>query len=334
VVAVVILGGCSSRSPGEPAEQASEAMNHGRVDDAELAVGLLFAHAPPGVQPSGTTLLAPGDSWVWSSCSANLISPDVILTAGHCYDVGSGEIDVNPKVRMESFYIGQGVPLTSSEEDWDTATVHMTKYTVDAFVRPTGYAPSNSCPPSDLDIAVAHLSAPVTGVTPLRLGTAAPPVGAMVQTIGFGRHPLAASLENAADSCFCSDNAGGGGSTDYDQMVRRTATVPIAEVVTNYLHQTDVSQSADLPGDSGGAVLYKGIVVGTDVCGNGPTNAQTDGYFTRVDVAHDWIVGQLNTFDGRRARKRRRPLRLRQRPFAQVVGHELDELSDTRSKAC
>jgi hypothetical protein len=329
LAALALLAGCSSGPQGELTGQTRQAMTNGTIDDTDLAVGLLFAHAPPGVQPSNTMTLAAGHSWVWESCTGNLITPDVVLTAGHCFDVGQGETDVNPNVRMDSFYVGQGVAIPNTDEDWDSATVNMTKYTVDAFVRPSGYAPSSACPPSDLDIAVLHLSTPVTGVTPLGLATAPPPVGAMVQTIGFGRHPTStdagsdsggasqACIQTCGTSCSCLQstcncqnlqNIGGGlcicldgatgGTTNYDQMVRRTATVPIAEVLTNYLHQTDVSQSTDLGGDSGGAVIYNGVVVGTDDCGNGATLAQTDQYFVRIDVAHDWIATQIGTFDG------------------------------------
>jgi Trypsin len=329
LAALAVLAGCSSGPQGELTGQTRQAMTNGTVDDTDLAVGLLFAHAPPGVQPSNTMTLAAGHSWVWESCTGNLITPDVVLTAGHCFDVGQGETDVNSNVRMDSFYVGQGVAIPNTDEDWDSATVNMTKYTVDAFVRPSDYAPSSTCPPSDLDIAVLHLSSPVTGVTPLGLATAPPPVGAMVQTIGFGRHPTSgdagsdsggasqACIQTCGTSCSCLQstcncqnlqNIGGGlcicldggtgGATSYDQMVRRAATVPIAEVLTNYLHQTDVSQSTDLGGDSGGAVIYNGVVVGTDDCGNGATLAQTDQYFVRIDVAHDWIATQIDTFDG------------------------------------
>jgi hypothetical protein len=294
------------------------------VDGADLAVGLLFSHGPPGYQPANTKPLPSGVPWVNESCTGELIAPDVVLTAGHCFDVAQGEEDLNPKVRMDSFYVGQGVAIESGDDDWEPATANMQKFTVDAFVRPSNYAPSSSCPPSDLDIAVAHLATPVPGVTPLGIATSAPPAGAAVTTVGFGIHPTSAGAPDGGvlqccvqscvvdctclqSTCGCKNITNYGGvcicndptvNASYDFEVKRTASVTIAEVLPQYLHQTDVSQSTDLAGDSGGAVLYGGVVVGTDDCGSGCASMQTDQYFVRIDVAHDWIASQVEMFDG------------------------------------
>lgn len=294
------------------------------MDGTDLAVGLLFSHGPPGWQPANTTPLPAGVPWVNESCTGNLIAPDIVLTAGHCFDVAQGEMDANPSVRMDTFYVGQGVALPNGDDDWQPAAANMKAYKVDAFARPPGYAPATSCPPSDLDIAVAHLATPVVGVTPLGLATSPPPVGATVTTIGFGVHPTSdagapAGVQQCCvetcvvdctclqSTCGCKDVSNYGGvcvcndptvSPAYELFVRRTASVTIAEVLASYLHQTDVSASTDLPGDSGGAVIYDGLVVGTDDCGSGCADAQTDQYFVRMDVAHDWVAAQVAMFDG------------------------------------
>jgi hypothetical protein len=318
----LLFSACSSsRRDAEPTQSASTPMSAGTVDNSDLAVGLLFSHGPPGWQPPNTTPLPAGEPWVNESCTGNLIAPDVVLTAGHCFDVAQGEKDLDPKVRMDSFYVGQGVAIPSGDDNWQPAAANMKKYTVDAFVRPSNYAPSTSCPPSDLDIAVLHLSTPVVGVTPLKIATSPPPVGATVKTIGFGVHPIASdaggvsaccvqsctvnctclsacgckNLSNYGGVCVCNDPTV---NPSYDQLVRRTANVSIAAVLTSYLHQTNVSQSTDLPGDSGGAVIYKGEIVGTDDCGNGCADAQTDQYFVRADVAYSWIMSQVALLEG------------------------------------
>jgi Trypsin len=318
------MSGCSSYSSPEQAASAREPLSGGTVDGADLAVGLLFSHGPPGYQPANTKPLPSGVPWVNESCTGELIAPDVVLTAGHCFDAAQGEQDLDPHVRMDSFYVGQGTAIESGDDNWEPATANMQKFTVDAFVRPSNYAPSSSCPPSDLDVAVAHLAMPVPGVTPLGIAKSAPPAGASVTTVGFGIHPTSAGapdggvlqccVESCVVDCTCLQSTCGcknitnyGGvclcndpttNESYDFEVKRTASVTIVEVLPQYLHQTDVSQSTDLAGDSGGAVLYGGVVVGTDDCGSGCASMQTDQYFVRIDVAHDWIVSQVEMFDG------------------------------------
>ncbi|HEY2510562.1 MAG TPA: trypsin-like serine protease [Polyangiaceae bacterium] len=299
IVSLSFSAGCGADAPpdapGAPvvsSESLHQAMSGGAVDNGDLAVGLLFSHET----------LSDGGLFVKESCSGELIAPDLVLTAGHCFDTNV----------MDSFYVGQGVAIQGTDTNWDPATIHMTKYTIDTFVRPPAYKPNSGTPPTVLDVAVAHLTTPVTGVTPLALASAPPPVGASVTTIGFGRHPTSAApdptcLQNCNADCTCMKNTCGcndlqtlfgtsclcNDQGSFDQFVKRTATVKVAEVLATTLHQTDVSQSTDLPGDSGGAVLYNGAIVGTDCCGNGPANAQTDQYFARIDLARDWIVSQL-----------------------------------------
>jgi hypothetical protein len=177
--------------------------------------------------------------------------------------------------------------------------------------------PNSGTPPTVLDVAVGHLAEPVTDVAPLSLASAPPLAGATVATVGFGRHPTSAApdptcLQQCNGDCMCQANTCGCKNlqplfantclcTDqgsYDQLVKRTATVTIADVLATTLHQSVVTDSVDLPGDSGGPVLYNGAIVGTDCCGDGPQNAQTDQFFARVDLAHDWIVGMIQQYEG------------------------------------
>lgn len=100
-----------------------------------------------------------------SACSAALISPTWIITAGHC----SHDVNRNP--------VSGEVPYATS------ATLN----TVDTFqspgeVRNVIYVRQAS----NTDIALAQLSAPVTAVTPLGLSKTRPATGSLLTIAGWG----------------------------------------------------------------------------------------------------------------------------------------------------
>jgi V8-like Glu-specific endopeptidase len=43
------------------------------------------------------------------SCTGTLIAPNVVLSAGHCFDTNI----------MDAFYLGQGVAVQSGDTDWE-----------------------------------------------------------------------------------------------------------------------------------------------------------------------------------------------------------------------
>ncbi len=97
-------------------------------------------------------------------CSATLIAPDVVLTAGHCV--------VDP---VRAFLTTNGgVQATVS-------------HTVKAQATFPGYDNAGGCPNTTLDIGLVKLTTPIAGVTPKKLG-AAPASGTTCTAVGFGRY--------------------------------------------------------------------------------------------------------------------------------------------------
>jgi secreted trypsin-like serine protease len=100
-----------------------------------------------------------------SACSAALISPQWIITAGHCFHDVKGNRVSGP------------TPYPT------TATVGRTDLT-----QTTGYvlAVTEVRQAPRVDIAIAKLAQPVTGISPLPLSGAAPKTGAILRITGWG----------------------------------------------------------------------------------------------------------------------------------------------------
>jgi Trypsin len=135
-----------------------------------FAVRLTMTHIP---RPDGT--------FYNSACSAALISPTWIITAGHCFH------DINR------------VPVSGPVRYATTATLNTVA--ADQRGRPDHWfdlvdllspAPGENRDVTDVqqagttDIALARLSAPVTNVTPLALSDTAPTAGDLLTIAGWG----------------------------------------------------------------------------------------------------------------------------------------------------
>jgi secreted trypsin-like serine protease len=118
------------------------------------AVDLQMTNIP---RPDGTTYA--------SACSAALISPTWIITAGHCFHDANRNRVSGPVPYPTSATLNTTNLTTTSGE---------TRSVVE--VRQAGLN----------DVAVARLSAPVTDVRPLALGTARPAPGQLLTIAGWG----------------------------------------------------------------------------------------------------------------------------------------------------
>jgi secreted trypsin-like serine protease len=119
-----------------------------------FATKLTMSHIP---RPDGT--------FYDSACSAALISPTWIITAGHCFH------DVNR------------VPVSGPVPYPTTATLNTVDLATNAGETRSVLTVRQA---AGADIALAQLSAPVTDVTPLALSSAKPKTGQILTIAGWG----------------------------------------------------------------------------------------------------------------------------------------------------
>src|SRR5215212_3633625 len=118
------------------------------------AARLLMTNVP---RPDGTTYT--------SACSAALISPTWIITAGHCFHDANRNRVSGPVPYPTSATLDTADLATSPGET--RAVIEVRQTTVN-------------------DVALARLSAPVTDVRPLALSTARPSAGQLLTLAGWG----------------------------------------------------------------------------------------------------------------------------------------------------
>ena len=137
-------------------------------------------YASNGQYPFATKLTMsnipkPDGTFYNSGCSAALISPTWLITAGHCFH----DVNRNP--------VSGPVPYPT------TATLNTTDLSANAGEVRSVLSVQQA---SNADVALAKLSAPVTDVTPLALSTGTPLTGQILTIAGWG----ATSSTNPAPS--------------------------------------------------------------------------------------------------------------------------------------
>ncbi|WP_433058799.1 trypsin-like serine protease [Dactylosporangium sp. CS-033363] len=240
-VAVAAAAGMSSATPADAVANGNP-VPEGRY---RFAVRLTMTDIP---RPDGTKYD--------SSCSAALLSPWWIITAGHCFH-DAGRNPVSGAVPYET-------TATVGRADLKHRTGHVVKV-VSVQQAPDG------------DIAMAKLAQPVYDITPLRVGDKAPKVGDVLRITGWGK--LAATDAEPATHLQTG-------------QVKVSTVGPVTLGVQGYRPAADTSACEY---DSGAPYFNgDGVLVAVESTGPSCPHAEEE-TTTRVDPLHDWVKGKLLT---------------------------------------
>lgn len=195
-------------------------------------------------------------------CTGTLISPQTILTAGHCVMEGS------------NFQAVFGSRIDQAQKAVE----------IEGFVRHPGFSTTQGMPVND--IAVAKLAEPVTDIQPIGIiqdEIAADEVGESIRHVGFG---LTSASERKSGNTF---------------GVKRQVTFPIRELAESQL-EAGADGKQTCMGDSGGPGLMvrpgsnEEKVVG--VVSFGDAECLRGGVDTRVDFFREWVETTSAQWEG------------------------------------
>ena len=237
---LVFALGCGASADG--LGQHSQAIVNGTDDNSDPAVVMLLS------QESGST--------VAHLCTAEVISPTVLLTAAHCVDAAGDTL----------FYVFKGPDLDRpTSADWlGVQSVHANgDFNINKLYN--GH-----------DIGVVVLSQP-TSIVPLRFNRSvlnSSWMGTAVRLVGYGT----------------SDAAGAKGAG------RKRAAHTTLGRVTSYLFNVGDANGQNCHGDSGGPALVNidGVETIVGVTSFGTDPCDEGGYDTRVDLYASWIDHYLH----------------------------------------
>jgi hypothetical protein len=241
----LLLAGCVGPGAGDEPAAVSRAVLDGTADTGDPAVIEFVA------------LVSPTDAAI---CTVAVVSPHVLLTAGHClYETAGAPYGI---------FLGPSNPIVDPRKLLRVATTAFDPALDDAHTE-LGH---------DLGVVVLASPLPVAPLPMNRTALGNDVVGKAARYVGYGANQGVAQTGTG---------------------IKRQATAPVAEV-SRVLLRTGPGMRPICTGDSGGPMLmdlgHGEVIVGVASFSDDP-NCLRSSYFQRLDTQLDWVDQQIRKYD-------------------------------------